>query len=356
MRRTRQRPQSPGGAAAAIDFQVARLGAVALQGGGVLDDARLAYKVFGRLQAGRPVVVYPTSFATHHTDLEWLIGPGKALDPERLAIVMINLFGSGLSSSPSNHDAGPQAFPKLTMHDNVHAQQRLMTEILGVRRIALVVGFSMGAQAAFHWGALYPDLVERIAPICGSARTSRHNFVFLEGVKAALTADPTFRDGVFNAKPTQGLRAMGRVYAGWGLSAAFYRDETYLTLGFRSLEDFLVRDWEARFSRRDGNDLLAMIWTWQHADISLTPAWKGDLTRALQAIAARALVMPSETDLYFSIEDSRSEAAAMPAATLLPIPTKWGHRVNVPAQNPADASFIDAALMAFLRPPQDPTG
>ena len=79
--------------------------------------------------------------------------------------------------------------------DNVVCQHRLVTEHLGVERIRLVAGFSMGAQQAFQWGALYPDMVRAIAPICGSARTSPHNLVFLEGVKAALTADAAFNDG-----------------------------------------------------------------------------------------------------------------------------------------------------------------
>ena len=64
-----------------------------------------------------------------------------------------------------------------------------MHEIFGIERVKVVYGFSMGAQQAFHWGALFPDRVERIAAICGSAKTSPHNFVFLEGAKAALTAD-----------------------------------------------------------------------------------------------------------------------------------------------------------------------
>src|SRR5262249_17730563 len=72
---------------------------------------------------------------------------------------------------------------------------RLVTEKFGIKKIPLVTGWSMGALQTFHWGALYPDMVERIAPFCGSAKCSRHNFVFLEGVKAALTADAVFADG-----------------------------------------------------------------------------------------------------------------------------------------------------------------
>jgi homoserine O-acetyltransferase len=57
----------------------------------------------------------------------------------------------------------------------------LVTEHLGISRIKLVVGYSMGAQQAFQWGALYSDMVRAIAPLCGSARTSPHNYLFLDG-------------------------------------------------------------------------------------------------------------------------------------------------------------------------------
>jgi homoserine O-acetyltransferase len=162
-----------------------------------------------------------------------------------------------------------------------------------VQKIALVVGFSMGGQQTFHWGALFPELVERIAPITSSAKTAQHNLVFLEGVRAALTLDPAWQDGAFTERPVRGIRAMGRVYAGWGLSQAFYRENLHLKIGFSSLEDFIIRDWEAGFLRRDADNLLAMLWTWQNADISDNPLYRGELTAALGAIKAREQVMPS---------------------------------------------------------------
>ena len=334
-----------------MDYRLAQIGDLPLQSGDILKGARLAYKTFGELAAGRPVIVYPTSFSTTHRDLEWLIGEGRALDPNRYTILMINLFGNGLSSSPSNatNGQGGGNFPPVTMHDNVGAQHRLVTEVLGIGKIELVVGFSMGALAAYHWAASYPEIVRRFAPICGSARTSHHNFVFLEGVKAALTGDPAWSGGAFQRRPEMGLRAMARVYAGWGLSQAFYREEIYLRLGFDSLEDFMIRDWERRFAQHDGNDLLAMLHTWQYADISAIAHFDGKLEHALASINADALVMPSETDLYFPVEDSRREVAGMKKARLLPIPTIWGHRVNNPAQNPDDAAFIEVALREFLQ-------
>lgn len=104
-------------------------------------------------------------------------------------------------------------------------------------------------------------MVERVAPLCGSARTAHHNFVFLEGVKAALTADEIWRSGK-DEKPTVGLRAVARVYAGWGFSQPFYRDELWRQLGFASLEEFLVGFWEGFWLKRDPANLLAMLSTW----------------------------------------------------------------------------------------------
>jgi homoserine O-acetyltransferase len=141
---------------------------------------------------------------------------------------------------------------------------------------------------------------------------------------------------------------MGRIYAGWAMSQAFYREEAWRALGFSSLEDFLVRSWEANFSRRDAADLLAQLWTWQHGDISANEIHKGDLPAALRAIRARVLLMPGDHDLYFRVEDNRRELLHLHDAQLRPIPSIWGHRAGNPAQNPKDAAFIEAAVRELL--------
>jgi homoserine O-acetyltransferase/O-succinyltransferase len=333
------------------DYQIFELGDARLQSGMTYRGAFLAYKTYGRLNADKSnAILYPTSYGAQHTDTEWLIRPGWALDPEKYFIIIPNMFGNGLSTSPSNapppYDRG--RYPHFTMYDNVVQQRRLVREVFGIERLKMVVGFSMGGQQSFHWGACFPGMVERIAPICGSAKTSRHNFVFLEGAKAALTADANWQDGWFAAQPVRGLRAFGRVYAGWALSQDFYRERLDEKLGYSSIEDFLVHGWEGNFMRRDANNLLAMLWTWQHADISANETYKGDLAKALGAIAADAIVMPSETDLYFRVEDNRREVALMRRAELRPIPSIWGHRAGNPVQNPEDQAFLNRALQELL--------
>ncbi|HEY5798388.1 MAG TPA: alpha/beta fold hydrolase [Bosea sp. (in: a-proteobacteria)] len=336
------------------DHAVFAAGDVTLQSGAVFPDMKVAYKTFGRLNAARDnVILYPTSFSAQHHDTQWLVSPDGVLDPGRYFIVIPNLFGNGLSSSPSNAPAAwvDGRYPLVTYHDAVAAQRRLLIEELGIDRLALVYGWSMGGMQAYHWAALYPEMVERAAVVCGSARCAPFNHVFLEGVKAALTADPAFRDGRFVAPPVAGMRAMGRVYAGWALSHGFYREEAWRGLGFDSLEDFLTRSWDGAFARRDANDLLAQIATWQNGDVSRCAAFGGDLAAALSAITARFLLMPGRTDSYFQVADNEAELPLLVnarSAELSPIPSIYGHRAGNPIHIAADRAFLRHKIDALL--------
>jgi homoserine O-acetyltransferase len=117
-------------------------------------------------------------------------------------------------------------------------------------------------------------------------------------------------------------------------------------LGLASPDD-TIRFFEGFFRQRDANDLLALLWTWQHADISANAVYDGNLDSALQAIRARAIVMPSTTDFLFQVRDSEIESARMPHAELRPIRSTWGHVAGFGA-NPPDNAVVDAALGELL--------
>jgi homoserine O-acetyltransferase len=324
------------------------LGDLALQSGAVLPGAQLRWKTHGTLSPGRDnVVLYPTSYGAQHPDLEWLIGPDGVLDPGRWFIVIPDMFGNGLSSSPSNTPDWPGL---VTAWDNVHAQHRLLAEMWGIARLHAVYGWSMGAQQAYHWAALFPEQVARAVINCGSARTATHNRVFLKGLMAVLEAAPEHcGGGRFSAEPAAALRAFGRLYAGWALSQDFYRADLHRTaLGAPDLDTFLRTDWEERFARRPAADLYAQLCTWEAGDISRDPRYGGDLARALNAITARLLLMPGETDLYFRIADNAAELPHLRDAVLQPIPSIWGHRAGNPSANAADAGFLRDTVRAFL--------
>ena len=311
----------------------------------------VAYKTFGVLNADKSnVIVYPTSYSAQHYDTQFMVGEGAALDSSKYFIIIPNLFGNGLSSSPSNTpwpDVGSR-YPNVTCFDAVHVQRRMLQQLWGIDKVALVYGWSMGAMQAYHWAALFPDAVERIAVLCGAARCAPHNHVFIGGVKHALMADPAFRDGVFFERPVRGFRAMARCYASWALSQTFYRDELWRTLGATSLEDYLVTSWEANYARRDASDLLAQFWTWQNGDISANSLYGGDFSKALASIRAKTLLMPGDQDLYFQVEDNRLEMQHLQHADLQPIPSAWGHRAGHPVNQPEDRIFIETRVRALL--------
>ena len=324
------------------------LGDLTLESGKTLPDATLSWKSYGALSPARNnVVLFPTSYSAQHADQEWLIGPDKILDPTRWFIVTPDMFSNGLSSSPSNTPDYPDL---VTTADNVRAQHRLLAEAFGIERVACVYGFSMGAQQAYHWAALFPDLVERAIAVCGSARTSVHNKVFLLSLLATLEAAPEhIGGGRFSAQPRAALRAFARIYAGWAMSQDWYRAGLHLTAaGATSLDDFLDAHWEPGFSRRKAEDLYAQAATWIASDISANPLYGGDLVRALQSITARVLLIPSRTDLYFPVADNADEIAHLRHAELRPIPSIWGHRAGNPMTDAADLAFLRKAVADWL--------
>ncbi len=321
-------------------------GDLPLHRGGVLPGARIVWRSHGTLSPARDnVVLYPTSYSAQHGDTEWLIGPDGVLDPRRWFVVIPNMFGNGLSSSPSNTADWPDL---VTAWDNVAAQQRLLAEVFGVGRLRAVYGWSMGAQQAYHWAVAHPDAVERIVVNCGSARTAVHNQVFLRGLMAVLEGASEYAGGGrFFVHPAGALNAFGRIYAGWALSQDFYRAGLHLGSS-PDLETFLRVEWVERFARRHAADLLAQLRTWDAGDVSDHPLYGGDLPAALRGIAARVLLMPGATDLYFRVADNEAELPHLHDAALRPIPSIRGHRAGNPAGNPVDAAFIRAQVRDWL--------
>ena len=171
-----------------------------LQKGAMLPVARLTYKTVGALNAARDnAVLVPSWYTGTHNDTEtYMLGETRALDPRRYFIILTNLLANGLSSSPSNTPAPFERgrFPHVTIYDNVRLQQLLLTRHLGIERLRLVTGWSMGACQTYQWAAQFPDMVRAACPIAGSARTAGFNQVFLLVLTARLGIGPGIRRGL----------------------------------------------------------------------------------------------------------------------------------------------------------------
>jgi homoserine O-acetyltransferase/O-succinyltransferase len=320
------------------------------ESGVTLPEAHILYGTYGRLNADKSnVVLLPSHYMANFHGYEWLIGPDRALDPDKLFLVATELFGNGRSSSPSNTPEplhGPR-FPVTTIRDNVEAVHRLLTEELKVTHLRAIVGFSMGAQQAFQWAVSYPAFAGRIVATSGTAKTYPHGIVRLEGQISALTADAAFQGGDYTAPPARGLEAFGMVWAGWLYSQEWWRKELWRTPSVASLDQVIARFRTRFIPGADANNLILQARTWERHDVGTTQGFGGDVEKALRSIKVPLLYMPSETDLYFPIGDARYEAAFIPGVTLTPIPSLWGHTAGA-ASNPADGKFLNETIARFL--------
>jgi homoserine O-acetyltransferase len=260
------------------------------------------------------------------------------------------MFGNGLSSSPSNSNILQRGFrfPEITLWDNIYCQHKLITEKLKIKKIALVAGWSMAGCQSYQWASQYPDMVKAILPFCASSKTSIHNHVFLEGVKAALTADLSWKNGKYKKQPIAGLKAFGRVYAGWAFSQEFYRKKLYKKLGFKNVEE-LLQNWENDHIKNwDANNLLCKLKTWQLNDISNNKIYKKNYIKALKSIRAKTILMSCNQDLYFRTEDNIFEQKYIKRAFLRPFDSPDGQCAANPGNDKNFEKKLDKNIKELL--------
>ena len=332
-------------------YQEFKLGNIKLLSGKVLNSAKLTYKTYGKINKDNSnIILLPTFYTGTHVRNEGFIGKKRALNPNKYFIISINMFGNGLSSSPSNAIKLQYGFhfPEITLWDNIYCQHKLITEKLKIKKIALVTGWSMAGCQSYQWAAQYPNMVRAILPFCASSKTSIHNHVFLEGVKAALTADANWKNGKYKKQPIQGLKAFGRVYAGWAFSQSFFRKKLYKKIGYVNVKD-LLNDWANDHAKNwDANDLLCKLKTWQLNDISNNPIHKGNYIDALKSIKAKTILMPCNQDLYFRTKDNEYEKRFINKVSLRSVDSPYGHCAANPGNDKNFQNKLDRNIIEIL--------
>ncbi|EOA86541.1 hypothetical protein ACJQWK_08288 [Exserohilum turcicum] len=297
--------------------------------GSTLPKLNLAYKILNPHNS--KIAVVHTCF--HGRINGTLTHANAALKNHK--IILIALLGNGESSSPSNTPNFPA---QIEYMDCVNAQHQLLTHGLGIKEVDVMMGFSMGGQITYHWLVMHPAFIKHAVIVCSAAKTSRHNYQFLEGPKAALQ---------HAASPERGLRAFGKAYSAWLTSAEWFDEECYKKMGFEQL-----RDWDhvttiQGYQDWTGHDLLAMLGMWQRGDISRCTK-DGDLDSALKSITAKVLLMPCDMDQYFRPYVSQHEVKSLQDGIVEVIPSIWGHIAGGGA-NQKDTEWMDHRIKLFLR-------
>jgi len=306
---------------------------------GNVKDVTLAYRQLNKGATKKAII--PTCFGGR-------IGTTTTFAEESLSalakhhVVVVAMLGNGESSSPSNDSQFPES---LDYQDQIHAQHALLQH-LGVESLDVVVGFSMAGQQAYYWAAMYPEFVKRSVCICGSARTSPHNYAFLEGPIAALARSSDYADGAYKTKgkAVSGLRGFRRAYMAWLYSQEWYRQEVWKKMtGAETMAEFMDKTQDGMLDW-DPEDVLILARQWQKGDVGKVG---GGFEKTLQEIKPRMLVMPGKTDQYFPPEDSEIEMRYLKNAELAVIPSIWGHAAGG-GGNPEDASWMDEKIADFL--------
>ena len=297
-----------------------------LESGERLSGVRVAYRTWGSPSEDALLVCHAlTGSADAASWWAGLFGPGRALDPARDFIVCSNVLGSCYGTTGPASLRGAD-FPAITIRDVVRVQHALVRG-LGVRRLKLVLGGSLGGMQVLEWALLFPEMVEAIAPIAVSSRHSAWCIGLSEAQRQALYADPLWQGGRYapEAPPAAGLAAARAV------AMCTYRSRGSFEERFgRRLESPGVFHVE-RYLRHQGTKLAGRFDA--HSYVTLTRAMdshdvgrgRGGSENALRSVRQPALVVGIDSDVLYPPEEQRELAAGLGGARLRWLRSPHGH-------------------------------
>jgi homoserine O-acetyltransferase len=184
-----------------------------------------------------------------------LFGAGGLLDPARYYIILPDGIGHGRSSKPS--DGAHAHFPHYGYADMVEAQYQLVTRGLGIGRLRLLMGTSMGCMHAFMWGELHPDSVAALMPLaCLPVQIAGRNRMWRHLVIDAISGDPAWQNGDYQHEPVAGLRSAAAILLIAGTAPAqLQRQYPARDAADRHADEALA----ATLDGLDANDLLYQV-------------------------------------------------------------------------------------------------
>ncbi|MEM9556183.1 MAG: homoserine O-acetyltransferase [Acidobacteriota bacterium] len=328
-------------------------GPFTLESGAVLPAVDIAYRSWGRLDPGSDaVLVCHALTGSADADLWWseVFGPGRALDPTRELIVCSNVLGSCYGSTgPTSTRADGRRwggdFPRVTIRDMVRAQAALLDH-LGVRRLRLVVGGSMGGMQALEWPLLFPDRVDAVAAIGCSARHSPWCIGLSEAQRLAIRADPKWRGGAYPADdpPAGGLaaaRAMAMcTYRSWhSFEERFGRRLQDSDDDLFAVESYLRHHGEKLIERFDPATYVTLTHAMDSHDVG---RGRGGVARALGSLEQPVLVVSIDSDVLYPPVEQKQLVQQLPHGELMRLESAHGHDGFL-----IDVDPLAAALAAF---------
>ncbi|HLE57257.1 MAG TPA: homoserine O-acetyltransferase [Rhodothermia bacterium] len=305
--------------------------------GTVLENVSVRYDTWGELNSRRDNAVVVGHTLTGNTDVsEWwgpMLGPGRALDPEQHFIVCAAVIGSPygdlspLTEDPASGKRYGSRFPDVTVRDTVRLH-RILLDRLGVGRVALAIGSSLGAMQVLEW-AFYGDFVCGLVPIAVGGRHSAWSIGWSESQRHCIYADPKWMGGDYDLAdpPASGLAA-ARMVAMLSYRSAhsyqerFGRNTTRSDDSVFEMESYLRYQGKKLVDRFDASCYVSMTKQMNRHDIS---RGRGEYEDVLREIKQPALVVGITSDILYPLAEQRELVEYLPNAVLEIIDSPHGH-------------------------------
>jgi homoserine O-acetyltransferase len=259
-----------------------------------------------------------------------LVGKGKLFDPAHHFIICVNIPGSHygstgpLSVDPLTNERYYHNFPAITIRDMVKAFDWLRKE-LGIHKIHTCIGGSLGGQQALEWAILQPDLIENLVLIATNAQHSAWGIAFNESQRMAIQVDPTWKE----RRPDAGHAGMKTARS---IALLSYRNyETYLKTQTSTNVEQTDNFPASSYQQYQGDKLVKRFNAFAYWVLSKTMdshnvgRARGSITKALQQIKSKTLVLGIKTDILFPLEEQKLLAGHIPEAHYKEIESVYGH-------------------------------
>jgi homoserine O-acetyltransferase len=349
-----QMPQPPGGQTGSYAE-----GDLPLESGQSIDDFSISYETYGTLNADKSnAILMVTAIGGTHHRLDYLIGPGKALDTNRYFIITTDAIGNGLTTSPSNSVKQPgMAFPRFAIRDMVESQYRLVTGKFGVTHLFAVVGASMGGMQTLQWGVSHPDMMDALVPIVPLGRTPPWTKTVLELTRQEIMSDPAWDDGHYRqgTEPEKGMRLWAGTLALITRTPELMKNTTpddgtaHNGPGQNEAAQWLRKTQDSSWKNFDARNWIYQTWAYDAHDLGTTPGFNGDYHQALRSIRARMLVLAGVGDLLNPEPEALEVARYVHGAQFESIEPRWpsGHFSAAGVTQP-EVDFQNREIGAFL--------
>jgi homoserine O-acetyltransferase/O-succinyltransferase len=322
-----------------------------LESGQVLPRLHLAYTTLGKLNAAKDNVVWIFHALTANSNpAEWwpgLVGNGKLFDPATHFIVCVNMPGSHYGSlSPLDIDETTgepfyHQFPLFTTRDMIRSYQRLKTQ-LGIEKIKVGIGGSMGGQQLLEWAVEEPELFDTIVPIATNAQHSPWGIAFNATQRFCIEQDVTWKER--NAQA--GLEGMKTARAIALLSYRNYDTYAATQQGYADNKTFRAETYQAYQGEKLAKRFNAFSYYFlsKGMDGHDVGRGRGSVEKALATVKAKTLVIAISSDILFPPTEQKFLAAHIPGASLVVIHSFYGHDGFL-----LEYEKISAAINSFQR-------